>query len=141
METQADKKLQELNQCLKEGWPMDKSKVPEGAKAYWNYRDQLEQQGTMFKGNKVIVPRILRPEMLKKIHNAHLGIEKCKRRARDILFWPGMNVEIEELVKKCEVCQDNQKRNMKEPLHPFETPQDHGKMLLLIYSNWMAVHT
>ena len=33
-----------------------------------------------------------------------------------------MNAEIEELVKKCEVCQDNQKRNMKEPLHPFETP-------------------
>ena len=77
LETQADKKLQELNQCIKEGWPMDKSKVPEGAKAYWNYRDQLvEQQGLLFKGNKVIVPRILRPEMLKKIHNAHLGIEK-----------------------------------------------------------------
>ena len=123
LETQADKKLQELNQCIKEGWPMDKSKVPEGAKAYWNYRDQLvEQQGLLFKGNKVIVPRILRLEMLKKIHNAHLGIDKCKRRARDILFRFGMNAEIEELVKKCKVCQDNQKRNMKEPLHPFETP-------------------
>ena len=96
LETQADKKLQELNQCIKEGWPVDKSKVPEGAKAYWNYRDQLvEQQGLLFKGNKVIVQSILRPEMLKKIHNAHLGIEKCKRRARDILFWPGMNAEIE----------------------------------------------
>lgn len=121
--TQDDKDLKELNKSIKEGWPMDKSKVPHGAKPYWNCRDQIvEQEGLLFKGNKVIVPHILRSEMLKTIHNAHLGIEKCKSRARDVLFWPGMNAEIEDLVKKCQVCQDHQPRNMKEPLHPIEIP-------------------
>ncbi len=121
--TQADKHLKQLNQCIKEGWPMDKRKLPEGAKPYWNYRDQIvEQDGLLYKGNKVIVPHELRAEMLKIIHNAHLGMEKCKRRARDVLFWPGMNAEIEDLIKRCQVCQDHQVRNMKEPLHPLETP-------------------
>jgi transposase InsO family protein len=121
--TEVDQDLKELNSCIKEGWPTDKSKVPEGAKPYWNYRDQIiEQAGLLFKGNKVIVPRVLRSETLKIIHNAHLGIEKCKRRARDILFWPGMNAEIEDLVKKCQVCQDHQVRNMREPLHPLDSP-------------------
>ena len=77
----------------------------------------MEQEGLLFKGNK----QALQPEMLKMIHNAHLGMEKCKYRARD-LFWPGMNAEIEIMVKRCQICQDQQHRNMKEPLHLHEIP-------------------
>ena len=31
-----------------------------------------------------------RKEMLELIHKSHQDIVKCKQRARDILFWPGM---------------------------------------------------
>ena len=27
---------------------------------------------------------------------------KCKQRARDILFWPGMGKDIEDLVSQCD---------------------------------------
>lgn len=31
----------------------------------------------------------MQPSMLKLIHSSHLGIDRRKRRARDIVFWPG----------------------------------------------------
>ena len=34
------------------------------------------------------VPRAMRLEMLNRIHTGHLGIQKCKKRARYVLFWP-----------------------------------------------------
>ena len=35
------------------------------------------------------------------IHQGHLEIENCKKRARQPLFWPLMNREIEDMIKRC----------------------------------------
>ena len=51
-------------------------------------------QGKLFNGEQVIIPTRMRAEMLRIIYNSHLGIEKCKCRARDVLHWPGMSSEI-----------------------------------------------
>ena len=39
---------------------------------------------------KVIVPTSMRPQMIARVHSSHLGPDACVRRARDVLFWPGM---------------------------------------------------
>ncbi|XP_033724551.1 uncharacterized protein K02A2.6-like [Pecten maximus] len=59
--------------------------------------------------------------MLQKIHAGHLGMSKCKQRAREVLFWPGITEDIQNLVKRCEPCQVHQKQQMAEPLlsHPI----------------------
>lgn len=77
----------------------------------------------LFKGHKVIVPHQLRRQMLKKIHESHLGIVKCKQRARDVLFWPGMSSQIEEKVSKCPTCCQYQRSNPKEPMITAEIPE------------------
>nr|XP_047131896.1 uncharacterized protein K02A2.6-like [Hydra vulgaris] len=46
----------------------------------------------------------MRREILSKLHEGHLGMEKCKRRARQSVFWPGLNNQIEQLIRKCEAC-------------------------------------
>lgn len=52
-----------------------------------NYRDEISVvEGILFKGERLIVPTSLRAEMLKLIHEGHLGIESCRRRAREVLF-------------------------------------------------------
>ncbi|GFT63231.1 uncharacterized protein K02A2.6 [Nephila pilipes] len=56
--------------------------------------------------------------MLKLIHEAHFGIEKCKKRAREIMRWPGMNSDIESVVSECVICEKVKKANSKEPLKP-----------------------
>ena len=77
----------------------------------------------MFKGERVIVPKSMQKEMLAVIHSSHLGVEKCKRRARDVLYWPGMNSEIEDVVSRCQVCSTYQRSNPKEPLLSHQVPQ------------------
>ena len=61
-------------------------------------------QGILFKGERVIIPTEMRTEMLKIIHRSHLGTEKCKCRARDSLYLPGMSSGIEDFVSTCEIC-------------------------------------
>ena len=58
----------------------------------------------ILKGEKLVIPLSMREEMLTKIHTCHLGIVKCKQRARDILFWPRMGKDIEQVVSQCEIC-------------------------------------
>ncbi|XP_028156191.1 uncharacterized protein K02A2.6-like [Ostrinia furnacalis] len=65
----------------------------------------------------------MRKEMLRRIHEGHLGIEKCKRRARDVMWWPGMGAEIEECVQRCEVCQRHRATPPREPLAPHPIPR------------------
>ena len=56
--------------------------------------------------------------MLAVIHGTHLGIVKCKQRAREALYWPGMSAQIEEKVKDCTICHDYAPAQQKEPLIP-----------------------
>ncbi|XP_039300082.1 uncharacterized protein K02A2.6-like [Nilaparvata lugens] len=60
--------------------------------------------------------------MLERIHYNHLGINKCKARARECLYWPGMSKQIEDLISNCDTCLQFQVSNRKEPLIPKEIP-------------------
>lgn len=76
----------------------------------------------MFKSHKVIVPKVLRPDMLTLIHKSHLGIVKSKSMARDVLYWPGMSTDVEETVAKCATCIQNSNSDAKEPMVETDTP-------------------
>jgi len=52
-------------------------------------------------GERIVIPKTMQKEKLKHIHNSHLGIEKCKCRARDVLFWPGMTSQMQEMITNC----------------------------------------
>ena len=56
----------------------------------------------------------MRTEMLAKIHESHQGIVKSKQRARSILFWPGMNADVENVVSSCVTCQQFRKNQAPE---------------------------
>ncbi|CAK1595003.1 unnamed protein product [Parnassius mnemosyne] len=60
--------------------------------------------------------------MLKIVHEGHLGIDRCKRRARQVIFWPGMSRDIEMYVKRCSVCRESSNAPTKEPMIPLEIP-------------------
>lgn len=59
----------------------------------------------------MIVPKSLRTETLSNVHEGHRGIATCKSRARDVLFWPNVNFQIEGMVSNCSVCNEHQKVN------------------------------
>ena len=51
-----------------------------------------------------------------------MGIQKCRRRARDVLYWPSMNHDIQQMVERCEQCLLNSNHQQAEPLHPHPVP-------------------
>ena len=121
--TLCDSTLMQLKQVCQNGWPETRQECPEICLEYWNVRDEMSSvDGIIYKGHKIVVPKSLRIEMLSKIHETHQGVVKCKVRARDVLFWPGMMKEIEQVVLKCSLC--NQYANMqpREPLMVHEVP-------------------
>jgi hypothetical protein len=123
-ETAKDITMQTLIEVILHGWPDKKADVPENVRTYWDYREELAvYDGIVFKNDRVVIPQGMRSAMLKIIHQAHLGIVLCKRRAKDVLFWPGMNSEIEDVVSRCEICQRMRSQQQKEPLLPHEVPE------------------
>ena len=119
--TEQDESLQKLKHVIKVGWPDKKEEVPAEIGNYFHFKEELTiQDGIRFKGNRVIVPVALRPLMVKKVHSSHIGIEGCLRKARDVLFWPGMSAEIKDSIGKCDTCNSYQKNQQKEPLIPHD---------------------
>ncbi|KAL1447311.1 hypothetical protein WDU94_000006 [Cyamophila willieti] len=122
-ETKNDSDLRKLKVQLMNGWPNLKNEVPLEIRMYWQHRNEIcMEDDLLFFNNRVIVPQKLRPLMLKEIHEGHLGIVKCKSRARDSLFWPLMNIDIQDMIERCRICVQNSKKNQKEPLIPLPMP-------------------
>ncbi|MES9881311.1 MAG: RNase H-like domain-containing protein [Sedimenticola sp.] len=116
-----DFQLQILKPTILEGFLDKKSDCPKTIVEFWNVRNELsyiESNGLLMKGSKVIIPHSMRKEMLQKIHVGHLWIEKCKRRARHAMYWPGMNQRITEIVQACSICMSHRPKQTSEPLMP-----------------------
>ena len=58
----------------------------------------------IYKGSKIVIPKNLREEMLKKVHTGHLGIEKCRKRAREAMYWPCINQDVANELSSCPTC-------------------------------------
>ena len=121
--TAEDEVLQQLIRFLTDGWPSTRTNIPSAVSHYRKFRDEIyEVDGLLFFGQKLIISQQLRPDILRRIHESHLGMEKCKSRARAVVYWPGMSADIERLVEKCSTCLKHQRSNQKEPLAPHAVP-------------------
>lgn len=121
--TKNDNELCALKQIIKTGWPESKEDVPKPIHLYYTFREELTfQDGIIFKGERIVVPQSVRNDMLSRIHNGHVGIQGCLRRAKESLYWPRMYRDIENFVKNCESCNVYQNEQVKEPLTQHEIP-------------------
>jgi hypothetical protein len=155
-ETLKDEVLQKLISVIQAPYyPQKMTDLDQDVRPFYPILHELSyEDGVIYKGDRVVIPVTLRKCMLNIIHESHLGIVKCKRLARDLVYWPGINKQIEDVVSRCETCQRNRARQQKEPLLPVEVPTgpwqivacdlfDHGKRKYLIiadyYSDWFEV--
>ena len=85
--------------------------------------------GIVLKGTQNVVPTKKCEAVLKVIHEGHLGLNKCKLRVKDTVYWPGLNNHLERLILNCELClkyshskckqEPSMSLGQKVPLHPW----------------------
>ena len=151
-----DAEYQQLLTQIKEGFPANKTQLPGNIKPYFNIRDHLsEDDGLILYNERIVVPRNAKKDILQRLHRSHQGVERTKRRARQLLYWPRMNADIENLVSPCEKCCEFMDSQQKEPIFEEEPPkyafekvsadffQCEGKQFLIytdVLSGWPVVH-
>ena len=125
--------------------------------AYRNVRYELSASGQIvMRGCRIVIPREQRAHVLNLAHEGHPGIVKTKSRIRESAWWPGMDNDVERVVKGCHTCQLVGRKPVPEPLIPTELPSgpwqevavdlmdagdgsDHLLVLIDYYSRWSEV--
>ena len=121
-ETQRDRILRRVYQYTKCGWG------PSGEPAIEQYRRRASElsieNGCLQWANRVIIPSKLRSLILSGLHG-HLGMSRMKSLACSYVWWPSLDKETEEALKRCEACQSlrNNKPARDDPPHPWIYPQ------------------
>ena len=111
------------NEVFRSGKPSERKEAPEVLRLYWDFRDEISvYDGVLYRSHQVIVPTTLRDEMLQKIHKAHQGADSSIRRARESLFWPGVQAATREKCLSCGLCAQYLSERPREPMKSHEIP-------------------
>lgn len=152
--TRREPVLAQVMRYVQDGWPRS---IGEELKCYAAHRDELSlQDGLLLWGNRVVIPAKGHRQVLDILHESHPGISRMKALARSVVWWPGIDQDIEGRVKGCRNCQESAAAKAPAPLCPWEFPSrpwsrlhvDYvgpflGKFFLIIvdaYSKWMDVY-
>ena len=112
--------------------------------------------GMVLRGHRLVVPTALRKHVLQLAHEGHQGIVRTKQRLRSKVWWPGIDKDVERLIKSCHACQIVSTGNPPDPVMPSELPSGPwedvsldlcgpfptGESLLVVvdrYSRWLEV--
>ena len=72
---------------------------------YWENRTHFSiVDDLLLCDERLVIPKSMRPEILKCIQTGHLGISKCRARAQASVWWPGLPMQIENMVANCSTC-------------------------------------
>lgn len=114
-ETARDSQLKPLLEALKSGKQIDRN-------LRFNI-DQTEfslQQGCIFRGIRVIIPKALQAKILNELHTAHFGLFKMKGLARSYCWWNTIDKDIEKLNRECYNCKKIMNNPKPVTNHPWE---------------------
>lgn len=78
-----------------------------------------------FEGNplRIFIPKNMRKQVIANLHSANQGSTSMLSRARQSVYWPGMDQEINLHCKECLACRSVAPSLTKEPLQPSNIPQ------------------
>ena len=112
-----------LRETILAGLPDQKCDWPLNIRGYFNMKSKLTVDNKIILcGHRIVIPQKLRKEMLNRLHTSHQGIERTKRRARQLIYWPNIDNDISNTRKSCIECQKYLPSNQKEPIAHDEIP-------------------
>ena len=134
-ETQTDFQLKMALQYTMSRWPKYASDVQPVARELFAIRGELSMSGGLLvHGKRIVFPISMREERLSRIHDGHLGLTKCRRRAQDTIWLPGITVDIKKKIEACGHCSIHKPSQRREPLQTTDQIA-HGRELQPIYAS------
>ena len=133
----------------------DNKSWPENIAAYKRFSQEMSTvEGiVLFKG-RVVIPTILRQQVLDSLHDAHQGTSGMTLWSHESVWWPGISEDIQNTRNSCKTCNKNAPSQSPLPPYPLHNPQYPFQMIssdyftynghnyLIIvdrYSNWPSV--
>ncbi|CAM1332833.1 Uncharacterised protein r2_g4209 [Pycnogonum litorale] len=93
-----------LMEYVQHGWP-EKSDISVSLMPFFQFASEYSiQEGLLMKNQRILIPTSMRLEVLDRPHDGHLGIVKCRERAKISVWWPGLSKELEGVIKSCVKC-------------------------------------
>ena len=136
--TRQDKVLSKVLYFVQKGWP---ATVESALKSYASRKYELSSlDGCVLWGTRVVIPTAGRKRILDDLHETHQGASRMKARARMVVWWPGLDKSIEEMVSNCLSCQSSRPLPPAAPLHPWSIPQVPWSRLHMDYAGPLQDH-
>lgn len=93
------------------------------------------EDGCIYNGVRVVIPKSLRGRIIEELHTAHTGIVRMKNLARSYVWWKGIDRDLEEETGKCKSCCKNRNNPTQSlPSHPWEYPRQPWQRLHIDYA-------
>jgi hypothetical protein len=86
----SDTVLTEVIKYCSDGWP---AYIPHNPllRSYWENRHHLNiLNDLLLFDDRIVIPQGMKTEVLNSLHQGHLGITKCRARAKESVWWPGL---------------------------------------------------
>ena len=154
-ETQRDPVLARVKTWVIQGWPMEQDWTQE-YQPYHQRRNELTvEEGCLLWGVRTVIPPKFQSSLLEELHTCHPGIVRMKALARNHVWWPQIDRDIEDQVRSCKDCQEQQPKRPAVTDNPWKWPSGAwqrihvdfagpfmGDMFLVVvdaYSKWPEV--
>lgn len=123
--TMKDPTLKKVMEFIQNEWPNSKQMIPTNVEPFYNCKESLYViDSCIMSGERVVIPTVFQNRILKQLHKGHQGIERMKSLARSYAYWPRIDKDISDYVKKCNNCAMAAKSPVKSVLSSWPTPEE-----------------
>ena len=103
-------------------WHRSRAQEASCLRPYYHVRERLATSGGLvtyaFDLNhlRIVIPGALRPQVTERLHAGHQGLDSMLRRARQAVYWPGIEGDLQHHRQSCTTCNTNAPSQPEEPL-------------------------
>ena len=131
--------LSKVLELVRHRWPQYTDDLR--LKPFFNHRFELSiQQDCLLWVVRVIIPTRYQNDMLEELHTGHPGIVRMKELARTYIWWPNIDLEIEQTVRSCVSCQRVRKSSAVAPLAPWLWPSNPWHRIHIDFAEYEKKH-
>ena len=77
---------------------------------------------------------------MRELHEGHVGISRMKALARNFIWWPGLDADIEKEAAHCDTCKMTAAMPAAASRHPWQHPSAHWDRIHIDFGEWEKKH-